>query len=622
MKYYTIEPFVFLFFVVYSSVELLDRLDAQVAQRASRATIHLPEYDLRGVYLLDTPSPDSLRVIEDDPTLRDARSGFHAELQHVFDEMVHASFQDLRLITEQRGVAIETWLAEHLHTSFELFWGVLESACRMPETVHPENLLEFLDFMEELALGFIHAFQNHPDCLALFQRISTYSLAKPSRQDENVFLGASIPQVHELFEHFAEGCRRLHDERAVFSALAKELNRLAEDSSDGKQKGYPAATARTGWMMFFSFLKERFPQLKVHTTSHEYLPMILNNTDFSIVHGKKEAGLITGFLTDIAEAQRRGMTSVVFLASVRRLGERIDVNKIMEAIRQKYPDTIFIIDAAQDHLVYPDAHAVFYSKRFGATGTGMMMVAKSLGDTIHAQCTLQHGLQLRDLATTVAAFRCERKRVHFASRLQALLYTPTLWNFTGKGSYIDEQCQKVACAVATDPNLSRHFTPAYYPDLVDAANPHPWRSSRTVALHLRENSSISLEEFARRLKDHHEIQIDWISPELLPDFEELRALATLPYSKEQCRLLCDRILTFQQRSRPTYITEMPALPEVFNRTASMNPSLYRRQVQHLLTSIKRQNVIRLHLSIAKSPAAIDRCLAAVRSVAGSFAEAA
>lgn len=605
--------------------ELENFRDARIAQLATRQEI--PPYLTRNVLsvVLDEPEEGLQRIENEDPNLTDARVGYAVRIRAVFDSMVHDELTQLRTSTEERGAKIEAWLSSCLDNNFDLFWAILDSACRLPAIVEVNNPLEYLDFMEELTLGFIRVFQKHPDRARLYEEIERRSKQKPPKAHDKSFLGAAIPDAFEHFEHFADACRKVPDARLLFQILIQELQRLTHEAThggpdkEGKQKAYPVASSRMGWVTLFPILQENYPQLRVHTTTHEYLSMILNREDFDVVEGKSEEELIASFREALRIDTREGCPSLILMASVRRTGERVDVNRIMRTLRAEFPHTLFAIDGAQDHLIYSEADAVFYSKRFGATGTGVMMLSNHFSEDIHERCEARQGIQLADLAKTVAAFRCERRPLHFASLLSNLQDTPTIWNFVGGGSYMEQESRKTAAYVAGDPNLSAHFDVSYSSESRDEDNPNIWLSSRTIALHLKPESALSLPELARRMAGPpYEFQIDWISTESLPDFKVLSQMSQEPYSKEHCEKFFQTIVNFQTRSRPTYLTEMLTLPEVFNGTATFDRETYERQCRYLVASSKRQNLIRFHIDISKSPEAIRRCLVALSDVTSAF----
>lgn len=598
-----------------TGTDIVDRLEAfrgtrvLAARSAGQVLPHLAPAPL-SVVLGDAALEDQ----EEDPNLEDARQGYQERIRTVFDGMIHGLLTELRNETEDRESRIRETLKEHLNVSFELFWGTLEAACRMPLEVKLENPLEYLDFMEELSMGFIKAYQEHPDRARLRAQIATRAAQKPPKSDDKTFRGASTPKPFPLFRQFAEACGQIPDGHRAFSALYLALKEVAETATSGLQRAQPVESCQVGWDALLGALKARHPNLKVHTSTQEYLGMVKDSTDFGVVDGRSEEELIAAFDQALEADEAANRVSVVLLGSVRRTGERIDVDTIHKALKAKHPNMIFVVDGAQDHLMYPEVDVALYSKRLGATGTGLMFLSQArFDDAFYESFNLRHGVNISSIASTLAALRCERRERHFASPLADLQNTPTLWEFVGGGNYIEYESEKVVAHVVDDPQLSQHFEATYSTEELDEGNPHIWRSSRNIALRLKSPSPLSLKTVTNKMKERG-YYLDWISIKEVPEFLELLDLSTAPYSEEQCQRFFEAILKFQHGPHVTYVTEMLSLPEVFNGTAGHDQETYERQVAYLRESGGRQNMIRFLIDITKSHDAIHACLNALSEV--------
>lgn len=560
---------------------------------------------------------------ETDPNVADACIGYKARIEALFDQRAHEVLRDLREPAdlaggETREARIQTVLQEFLSTNFDLFWGLLESAVRMNVEVKLEAPLEYLDFFEELSIGFIKAYQAHPDREGLKQKIAARAAKHPAKTADKSFRGASTPKPFPLFQEFAEASGRIPDGHAAFRALYDALQELSETATSGKQRAQPMESCQVGWEALLNALKDVHSPLRVHTSTQEYLGMIKDPKDFHVVEGRSEDELIASLNRALEEDKEAGRTPVILLGSVRRTGERVDVNRIHKTLKAAHPSLIFVIDGAQDHFMYPDADAALYSKRLGATGTGLMFLSKDrFNDGFYERFNLRHGVHIGTIATTLAALRCERRERHFANPLSDLRSTPSLWEFVGGGNYIEYESEKVVERVNNDPHLSPHFTACHSPEVADADNPTLWRASRNIALRLKEGSTLSLRELTTELKNQG-YYMDWISIKEVADFQALLDLSTQPYSEAHCREFFDAILRFQNGPYVTYVTEMLSLPEVFNGTAAHDEETYRRQVEYMQAAAGRQNMIRLLIDITKSHDAVQTCLSALSETTRSL----
>jgi hypothetical protein len=518
-----------------------------------------------------------------------------------------------------RRQELQKELTDCLNNNFELFWGALEAVIRKGIPSTDKFVLDYLDCNEDLALAFINAARKSKHSPENVRQLIEDQCSLHTRTPVGNFRGASIPNPVALFGEFGRICDRLNSSHSenVFGTLMTALQELGREATGGEQELFFSPGARKGWLAAFNALQKSYPTLRVYGSPHEYLAMLQDRDNCRVVAGgieekEGELDLSKNILDSIAGESGLVGQPVVFLSSVRRTGKRVDINRIMKEIRAEAPDVIFVVDAAQDHYMYPGADIVLYSKRFGGTGTGLVMIKK---DTIHPKVrqamAVQEGVNTQLLAATVAGLRCERQKVHFANKLQELVQTPEIWSFKNGGSYIKKQADKIVGAVSADAVLGDHFVPCYDPEEADEANPRLWKSSRIITLHQRPSSGINLQKLAE-IVEQQGIHLDWISPELEPEFEQyLIHMGELPYSRDNCRCFCDALLEFQTVTKPTYFSEMIVLPEVFNGTAPMSEELYERQRAYLKESLSRQNMIRLYIDIQMNNEDIEKMLSAL-----------
>lgn len=563
-----------------------------------------------------------------DPVIAMTRRGVRDSFLGSLAKIVHERMAEICSLTEpgeKRREALKQELRECLAGSFELFWGTLEALVRDPLPLDPKRPLDYLATNEDLALAFIQTAQESPQIDNLNQRIGEQCSRHPRRPINN-FRGASIPNPIPLFEQFGLQCKEISGshEHNVYGALMTALAELTQEATQDKQTAYFTPGARKAWLSVFDVLRKRYPSLRVYGTPHEYIAMLQDRNYCRVVDGDLEGESdedelkISQRLLEAMSGDTLREQPVVFLSSVRRTGKRIDVNRIMGEIRREFPNVIFVVDAAQDHYMYPDADIVLYSKRFGGTGTGLIMLKKdSIPPEIQRAMTIQEGVNIQLLASTVAGLRSERQSVHFANRLQNLITTPGLWEFRGGGTYIDQQSSRIAQSIADDPYLSEHFEVEFSEEKPDVANPNLWKSSRVVTLRKKPHSSLDLEKLCQKIEQQDGLHLDWISPANEEEFKEIMALAGKPYTRDNCHHLCEMILDFQTTTKPTYFTEMIALPEVFNGAVPMSEDTFRRQIEYFTKSIERQSMIRLYIDLQMNSEDIDRLLSALSSAVTS-----
>ena len=71
-----------------------------------------------------------------------------------------------------------------------------------------------------------------------------------------------------------------------------------------------------------------------------------------------------------------GSPLIVFTAFVNRIGTYVDMESLARSVKKFYPKIHVWLDAIQDSRAVPSAEIVWYSKRFGESGQGLVAVRK------------------------------------------------------------------------------------------------------------------------------------------------------------------------------------------------------------------------------------------------------
>ena len=378
---------------------------------------------------------------------------------------------------------------------------------RLPDELDPQDPEDYLAFNEDIALACVEMVRNYKQRKEIHKKIDAQIVGhhNPQRKPITFFRGASVPDTFPLFERFGDLCSSNDVKYGVFGKLYKGLGDVIYKATGGKQRGYPISGVLQGWIEFFTCidnirLHESYTGDKkpIITTQHEYFPMTKRVRKPVVVAGDSEDEIASAIFSELmSDSDDRYKRQIVLMASVHRDGHRLNVDKIMDYILAHFPETCFVIDAAQDHILYPDAHCVLYGKRFGGTGTGVIMFGKNLPEEVIDEYHFDAGFNTRDLAHTFAAIRCEFAPVHFANDFRDLLTSKDLWHFRGGGTYIDSQVEKIKYFATANKQINDNFETATSPD--PPANPAPWKSSRVISFRRLPDSKIDIESLARRL---------------------------------------------------------------------------------------------------------------------------
>lgn len=576
-----------------------------------------------------------------DLIVENLRTSFRTALLSRIDAVVHDELRQIqKLETSARKQAVKDFLKDCLDKSFELFWGTFKSMCRLPDELDPENPEDLLVFNEDIALGCIETVSERQDSAEIYKKIRCQTNGSRANQRKSIkfFRGASVPDAFPLFEKFAALCSANEVKYEVFGKLLAKFEAIVEKATGGKQKGYPIPGVLGGWRWFILYLDcFAYGALRqpIFVTQFEYLPMLVGQSmrAFYVVYGKTEEEISNSIKWMIANSQNPkneeeiySADRIVLMTSVRRDGQRVDVNKIMQEVKAQYPTTHFIIDGAQDHMLYPDADCVFYGKRFGGTGTGVMMVAKDLkgGDErtvaplntlVHKDMKLQSGFHVQNLARTFATLRCEFSALHFANDFRDLLESPDLWHFRGGGTYIDRQVDKIRKFADSHPSFSRNF------EVVVSHDPGQWKSGRIITFRQQKNSNIDVKHVAEVLKTHG-IQVDWFSLKQLEGYDDLLSAAREPYSFNRSGEFLTKLMRFQAQHFNYLTHSMLSTADVFNwmqyayRESQFKcgdvflneETMYMNQLDYFQYVIKKQEAIRILIDVRMTEEDIDSFL--------------
>jgi len=532
-----------------------------------------------------------------------------SEVVREIDEICHsqdAGESRIRVLTEAFNACLDI--------SFEMFWGMLESIVRMNPAINLKQPTDFQARNKDIALAFVETVKTRPNSGNLHCRIQEHH-APESRK--TFFRGAAVPRAYPLFQKFSELCNDQNIVFKIYEPLLTEFVRLCEKASDGQQNGYPTSGTRDGWEKLLAVLEKQH-QGKIHviTTQHEYLPMIdLKGTAVTVVDsgdpGKIAANVKAALATCLEDEQ-----PVVLISSVRRTGERIDVDSIMREIKSEYPNAICVIDSAQDYAMHDPAAAdvVSYSKRYCGSGAGVLMISKTLDMLLGNPFKIKSGISLAQLAVAVASLKCAVDEEHFANDLAELLTKPKLWLYDGKGVHIKKWADAITERIG-----QLGVTVSSSPDPEDDFNENIWRQSRVISL---SGLDVSPKDLAEKLERDYDIQVCWFCPRLIAGFDEIAALASRDYSAENCSEFFERLRKFQSGPASTYLLEMLTLPEVFNGDCECNEDTFNRQRDYLFESAKRQEIIRILIDITMSGEDLDHFISAFSSTLSSLRQTA
>lgn len=502
---------------------------------------------------------------------------------------------------EDRQIALRQLLTHCLDEGFEVFWGVLEVLDRSPLQVETADPIDFLQRNEDLFLAFVQTVQGHSSLQEWRLRIER-SVVSRSYFLNLSFKGASVPMERPLFKVFGQACGELRKQTYLF--LIAALDSIAAEATDGLQRAYLSSEgASNTWLSLINYLRHR-ANVRVYSTTGAYLPMIPHDQreseNFVIVEDHDDTTLIAFLIAAIQARAGEDARPIVFLPTVFRTGQRLDIPRIMQEVQAACPSpkVLFALDAAQDHYFYPDADIVIYSKRFGDSGMGMLMLREDLppemGLSDHA--CVKGGLNIEHLARMVAAWRCERQPVHVASRVQDLRRVASLWHFSGRGTYIDRQASAISQYFEQDSVLKAHFEVEFSSEPEDLpGNLHPWKSSRILVLRRRKSSNLDLLALNERLVALG-IEVDCFSLGSLRSFRHLRNLAKDRYSPQKARKLFEAIFNFQNTTDSSQLLEMVSLPKVYNG-GEPTRDLYLRQRAALKAAAERQTLFRVHIDV-------------------------
>ena len=122
-----------------------------------------------------------------------------------------------------------------------------------------------------------------------------------------------------------------------------------------------------------------------------------------------------------------GSPLIFFTASVNRIGTYVDMESVARSVKKLYPEIHVWVDASQDSRAIPSADIVWYSKRFGESGQGLVAVRKDRYEHSISVFAIQSGYDLAHLAHLTAVLHACAQQDLVGVGVHELCYTPQRW---------------------------------------------------------------------------------------------------------------------------------------------------------------------------------------------------
>jgi|GEM_PF-2785937 len=615
--------------------------------------------------ILDNPNEMFLEKIPNiDPFLSRNVTRFQDDFHHQILEKIDAFIEqavveDILIGTKpgnERKEAIQAVLNECLADSFEMFWAVLESLSRHPPEFNPKDPIDYLVTNEDIALAFIDTIReikqtDRDKHQELRGKIKRKCMERESeRVQVNNFRGATVNLSLKFFDTFARKCPNPNWNMEVFDELFEHFEEFCDTMSDEKQNGYPSAGVTSAWSSIHKVLTRFFPGLIICTSSGEYLSL-LDEPEFCMLEANFEETTYQGKpvldftrrwaeKTEMqrAEASKPGPLGkrlsawmgwtelesmsipppVAFLATVRRDGTRIPADRVKREMRQFYPDAMLMGDGAQDKLVHPDLDILMTSKPFGGGQKGMVWVRKGIQEqlrkALHKELRVKGTISLEDLSRVVAVLWCRQQERHLAHGFTDLLTTETLWNFSGEGTYIDTECEKIDQFFINDSLLAQHFKVDYSSDDECEGNPNPWKSARVLMIRQNPTSNLDINALNKEITSRG-MQVDCFCPPALEGMDTIKDEFTKSFSVDHAKKCFAKLLEFQQENGRELLGSI-VHPDVFNIRGERNPQitqeLYVKQQEYLERATLQQRGLRILIMIGMTDCDIQKLLGVIK----------
>ncbi len=425
------------------------------------------------------------------------------------------------------------------------FWELLETIIGNEKRVkiNPETPMSTLERNCELLLAFINAAREHNENNPkgkIYKYIKAKVIRKNPRYEtkerQQDFTGAAIPQTVPAVDEFIKKCENHPRKIRLFDALIASLPTHARPFISEDQILMITATgAKDTFMQFCGvYLDEANKQKKtigVYTTNKEYLPMLgrlESEPEIATIHKikfNKESR--EKFIEDLI-AQLKASTEdkiVVFISANNRFGEKMMDPKLIARIKNEMKaaekEVEIWVDAAQSNTPFKEADAAFYSKRVGTIGSTAIVLGPKYNqarkgeeedkedreDKEDKDSTLftepfafRSTYPIKELASICASLYIQEQRI--GNKLEDLITTPTLWNFTGEGKYIDIEAKRFKKELEKNRGkFGEHFGVAFECNEKEDQDTKTWRFAKIITLRKKPESPINLRNMQKELED-------------------------------------------------------------------------------------------------------------------------
>ncbi len=415
----------------------------------------------------------------------------------------------------------------------EVFFIFISALGRIDFPLHRDNLLFPLELEFDIFREAVKVVQAQPD----FEKWVSYvqdHCEENRESEEGAYLKAGLPKRSEKLTKFhgqVQDFLGQHYSDEKFSILLAGFKETLRRTFGPNYEGYYTY----GTTNAFRALQDRFwktyPQAKLYYTPYEYLKMphlvvrdrreVIDMEDLDMSEDEIVAQVFRK--SEMEQAQGKNDDPVVILVSSEfRAGKRkLDIHRLSVLIEAKNKELgkkryHLWIDAAQDNRFFvhdddPDYNpgntnlyvgdAVFFSKRIGGTGKGLVLLNKN---TYPSESDIAYGMSEGSgggineghLIDIMGNLFLERTKI--AHQLRDLVRISGLWRFTGKGKFLDSEVQKAQDLMKELPHLSRYFV---FETQDVPQSDYEWQVHRILRLKRNRGSNMDVEGLVKRLGD-------------------------------------------------------------------------------------------------------------------------
>ncbi len=581
----------------------------------------------------------------------------HARVQEAFHRAKDLTLYleqgiDRKLITDwmqsivvlpeaERRVAFHKLFEEAMNGDFERMYSLIETLGsidilrlaekeRGADPLTENDMLLPLQIDNELFTEVLGVAQTHPqfkDWIRFLGQKADGELDQTSEQlDELRLDGAALPEMFPKIAEYEDRITRHVQTRGgrkgkSFEVMTKAFKTIATTLFGNEVEAfYGVGTFPTFKSLALRFWKYN-PDADLIACPYEYLPMwyqvaenrrhmadIPQGIDFT------EEQLMDSLFRkgqEVREKRRqRGVEDnapiVLLVSSQMRIGGKmLDTKKIAELVetenqknagdgRSRYH---LWLDASQDSRVIKEGDIVFYSKRHGGTGGGMVLARKATypedSQDIKEAFRTRSGYDLKYIPRIVAALFCIDKKIghKFANLLDPK--TIGLWYFSGKGTFLEKEIEKAADAIRVG-GLNKLFT---MEASLPASDSGQWRIDTIVRISTTEkgHETLDLKQLEQNLKSLN-VNVSSFNLEHLegtegnPKFSELmEMLGREPFD---CAVFIEAVKKFQEYYSQAIVVSL--LP-----TENEQDAL--KVKEHFLRAVKQHNYFRLFITAIDRP---------------------